>query len=308
MNIQIISDQKDYLIINKPAGLIAHGGKGIKEKTLSDWLIENYPEIAKVGDDPERPGIVHRLDKEASGLMLIPKNNEAFEFFKNQFKNRKIKKEYLALVYGKIEKEYGVIDFPIKRSSQGFKMAAIPSPKNENELELLRSGRGEYANYLEEYNKINQEGETKNEEEAEINKENKTEKETEGAQGDVGEKTEEKKMNNRARGGLKALEKSRQAITEFKVVKKFINFTLVRAIIKTGRTHQIRVHFFAYGHPLLGDNLYSNKKSKIKNQKIKPGRIFLIADTLGFKDLNGDWQEFKIEMDENLEGILDRIK
>ncbi|MFA7049622.1 MAG: RNA pseudouridine synthase [Patescibacteria group bacterium] len=304
MNIQIISDQKDYLIINKPAGLIAHGGRGIKEKTLSDWLIENYPEIAKVGDDPERPGIVHRLDKEASGLMLIPKNNEAFEFFKDQFKNKKKKKEYLALVCGKIEKGSGIIDFPIKRSAQGFKMAAIPSPKNENELELLRGGRGEYANYLEEYNKVNKENK-------EINEENKAEteiEETEGAQGDVEEKTEEKKMNNRARGGLKALEKSRQAITEFQVIKKFINFTLIRAIIKTGRTHQIRVHFFAYGHPLLGDNLYSNKKSKIKNQKVKPGRIFLIADTLGFEDLNGEWQEFKIEMDESLENILGRIK
>lgn len=303
MNIKIISDQKDYLVINKPSGLIAHGGRGIKEKTLSDWLVENYPEIAKVGDDPERPGIVHRLDKEASGLMLIPKTNEAFEFFKNQFKNRKIKKEYLALVCGKINKESGIIDFPIKRSAQGFKMAAIPSPKNENELELLRSGRGEYANYLEEYNKINKEP----------NEENKTETKIEGVKTEeesieTERKTEEQKINNRAKGGLKALEKSRQAITEFQVVKKFINFTLIRAIIKTGRTHQIRVHFFAYGYPLLGDNLYSNKKSKIQNQKIKPDRIFLIADTLGFEDLNGEWQEFKIEMDENLEGILGRVK
>jgi len=297
MNIEIISDQKDYLVVKKPAGLIVHGGKGIKEKTLCDWLIEKYPEIAKVGDDPQRPGIVHRLDKEASGLMIIPKNNETFEFFKNQFKKRKIKKEYLALVCGKINKEFGIIDFPIKRSSQGFKMAAIPSPKNENELELLRSGRGEYANYLEEYNKINEDN-------------NSEKNHSEETDGEIEENPEEddKKINNRAEGSLKALEKSRQAITEFKVVKKFINFTLIRAIIKTGRTHQIRVHFFAYGHPLLGDNLYKNKKSKIQNQKVKPGRIFLVADTLGFEDLNGEWQEFKIEMDEDLKNILNRIK
>lgn len=295
MNIKIISDQKDFLVIEKPAGLIAHGGRGIKEKTLSDWLIENYPEIASVGDDPQRPGIVHRLDKEASGLMLIPKNNQAFEYFKDQFKNRKIKKEYTALVCGKIAKENGVIDFPIKRSSQGFKMAAIPSPKNENELELLRSGRGEYANYLEEYNK------TKKEEKNEVFEEEAEEREEKDIDQD-------KKINNRAEGNLKALEKSRQAITEFQVIKKFINFTLVKAIIKTGRTHQIRVHFFAFGHPLLGDNLYKNKKSKIQNQKIKPERIFLVADTLGFKDLNGDWQEFKIDLDKDLQGILNRIK
>ncbi|PKM91622.1 hypothetical protein CVU82_00195 [Candidatus Falkowbacteria bacterium HGW-Falkowbacteria-1] len=308
MEIKIISDQKDYLVINKPAGMISHGGNGIKEKTLSDWLVEKYPEIKKVGEDPNRPGIVHRLDKEASGLMLIPKNNEAFEYFKKQFKERKIKKEYTALVCGQILRDEGIIDFPIKRSSQGFKMAAIPSPKNEEENELLNKRKGEYENYSQEKEEAPAEtnNNDNNEEEVEEITDNATDEES--SSNDATANKDKKTLTNRGWGNLKALEKSRQAITEFKIIKKLINFTLIKAKIKTGRTHQIRVHFFAYGHPLLGDNLYKNKKSKVQNKKLNPGRIFLIADTLGFKDLNGDWQEFKIEMDEDLKEILSKVK
>lgn len=302
MKIKIISNQKDYLIINKPAGVISHGGNGIKEKTLSDWLVEEYPEIKKVGEDPNRPGIVHRLDKESSGLMIIPKNNEAFQHFKEQFKKRRVKKEYTALACGKILKDEGVINFPIKRSSQGFKMAAIPLPKNETESELLEKRKGEYENYSQEKDCRSVEMISKKDEESD------KEKNEEDARSNAMENNEKKIMSNRGRGNLKALEKSRQAITEFKIIKKLINFTLVKVKIKTGRTHQIRVHFFAYGYPLLGDNLYKNKKSKKQNEKLKPGRIFLTADTLGFKDLEGDWQEFKIEMDEDLKEILGRTK
>jgi 23S rRNA pseudouridine1911/1915/1917 synthase len=280
MDIKIISDQKDYLVVLKPAGLIVHRGKGIKEKTLIDYILEKYPEIEKVGDDPDRPGIVHRLDKDASGLMIITKNNDSFEYFKNQFKNRKVKKEYTALVCGQIAKEYGVIDFPIKRSSQGYKMAAIPSPQNEEEETLLKAGKGEYQ-------KHSKEEETEDEE---------------------GEEEEYRGKTNRAKGNLKALEKSRQAITEFKVIKEFINFTLLKVIIKTGRTHQIRVHFYAYGNPLLGDMLYKNKKSKIQTQKVKPGRIFLMADCLGFYDQENNWQEFNADLDQNLKDILKKVK
>lgn len=256
---KIIYENEDYLIINKPAGLTVHGGAHIKEKTLVDFLLEKYPELKNVGEDPDRPAIVHRLDKEASGLMIIPKNNKSFEYFKDLFKTRKIEKEYIALVYGKIEKEEGLIDFPIKRSSQGHKMAAIPRPKDYSSLDTLSEEKAE-------------------------------------------------KLSNRGLGNLKALEKSRQAITEFTVIKKLINFTLVNVKIKTGRTHQIRVHFSAYGHPLLGDNLYGNKKSKIKNAKLKPGRIFLEAKKLAFIDPKGQAQEFTLELDSDLEEILKKVK
>jgi 23S rRNA pseudouridine1911/1915/1917 synthase len=253
-----IYENEDYLVINKPAGLTVHGGAHIKEKTLVDFLLEKYPDLKNVGEDPDRPAIVHRLDKEASGLMIIPKNNKSFEYFKELFKSRKIEKEYIALVHGKLSKDEDLIDFPIKRSSQGHKMAAVPRSKDYSAM---------------------------------------------------GESDEiDKSLSNRGRGNIKALEKSRQAITEFNVIKKLINFTLVKVRIKTGRTHQIRVHFSAYGHPLLGDALYGNKKSKVKNAKVNLGRIFLEACRLSFVDPQGEKQEFKINLSSDLENVLQKVK
>ncbi len=255
--IQIIEDNKDYLIINKPAGLIVHGGASIKEPTLVDWLLEEYPELKNVGEDPIRPAIVHRLDKEASGLMIITKNNSAFEYYKEQFKSRKIEKEYLALVFGNLDKNEDIIDFPIKRSSQGHKMACIP----------------------------------------------KTNKNIDGQ-----EDLDEEKICNRALGNIRALEKSRQAITEYSVIKRLINYTLIKVRIKTGRTHQIRVHFSAYGHPLVGDNLYGTKKTKIKNNKINLNRIFLMSSHLGFIDQLGEKKEFSIDLGPDLQEALLKLK
>lgn len=87
--------------------------KSSGEKTLADWLLENRPEVKGVGDSPERPGIVHRLDKETSGAMLVAKNQKSFDYLKNLFQSRQIKKTYLAWVYGKPEPEKGTIDKPI---------------------------------------------------------------------------------------------------------------------------------------------------------------------------------------------------
>lgn len=262
MDIQILEENNDYLIINKPAGLIVHGGPHINEKTLVDWLLKKYPKIKEVGEDPYRPGIVHRLDKEASGLMIIVKNNKAFNYFKNQFKKRKVKKEYLILAFGKIEKDEGIIDFPINRSSGGHKMAAIPkSIKNFNDSEEALDDKNSFNN-----------------------------------------------ISNRSQGNVKALEESREAITEFVVLKRYVNFTLLQIKMKTGRTHQIRVHFSAYGHPLLGDNLYGHKKTKIKNAKLNIGRIFLMANKLKFTDPSGEKKEFEIDLSDDLKEVLTKIK
>ncbi len=248
----IIFENDDYLVINKPAGLIVHGGTGITEPVLTDWLRTRYPEIENVGDDPIRPGIVHRLDKEASGLMVIAKTQKAFNHFKKQFQNRKIVKKYIALAHGAISKEEDVIAFPIRRSKDGYKMAALP-----------------------------------------VSSETISDK---------------NKPNNRDRGTLRAQEESKEAITEFCVLHRYINYTLLDVTIKTGRTHQIRVHFYAYGHPLVGDPLYWTKKSKVKNEKIKLGRIFLVARELSFKDVDGEKQKFSIELPADLQSFLDKTK
>ncbi|MDD4271221.1 MAG: RluA family pseudouridine synthase [Patescibacteria group bacterium] len=232
--IKIIYETDEFLIINKPAGLAVHGQTNY---TLADWLLEKYPNIKKIGDDPERPGIVHRLDKDVSGLMVIAKTQATFNNLKRQFQDRTIKKEYTALVYGKIMKDSAIINFPIKRAREGYKMAAMPA-----------TIKGEPA------------------------------------------------------------EAGRTAETEFKVIKRLINYTLLKIKIKTGRTHQIRVHLNAYDHPIMGDNIYSTAKTRIQNKKLNLGRIFLIADRLSFIDLTGVKQDYKIGLTDELKNILKIVK
>ncbi len=248
--IQIIHEDDDVLVINKPAGLIVHESDNTKEKTLAEYLVEVRPEIATVGEDSHRPGIVHRLDREASGLMVIAKNNESFKSLKEQFKTRKIKKQYLALAYGKIIADEALINFPIVRAKAGYKMAALPLK--------MRDGK----NFL----------------------------------------------SNRDKGNIVAREKSREAITNFEVIKRWPQYTLLEVKIKTGRTHQIRVHLAAYGHPLLGDNLYGTTKTKVKNNKVNLGRIFLLAQKLSFTSLNKEKMEFEIQPPIELKSFLDNLK
>lgn len=200
--LNILAETEEYLVINKPAGLIVHGGtKGAI--TLADILIDQYPKIKKIGDDPDRPGIVHRLDKEVSGLMVIAKTQDSFDNIKKQFKQRKVIKKYTTLVYGQISLEDSTISFPIKRAPDGFKMIALP---------ITKKGQ------------LNQDG--------------------------------------------------RSAMTEFSILKRFINYTLLKIKIKTGRTHQIRVHMSAYDHPIVGDNIYSKAKTRAQNNKFNLDRVF----------------------------------
>src|SRR3989344_9060625 len=114
MDPEIVFKNEDLLVLNKPAGLLMHvDGKGRKE-TLAGWLVANFPEIVNVGDKPkERPGIVHRLDKDTSGIVLIPRNQGYFEYLKDLFAQGNIKKTYLAFVKGSLKNKEGIIDTPI---------------------------------------------------------------------------------------------------------------------------------------------------------------------------------------------------
>ena len=247
---KMIAATPEYLVINKPAGLAVHAGGNLTEPTLADWLLANYKNIKNVGDDPIRPGLVHRLDKEVSGLMVIAKTQASFINLKNQFQTRAINKEYVALVHGRIAKDCGVISFPINRARDGYKMAALPSGSED-----LLSRRH---------------------------------------------------PKDRDQGNITSWLKSRAALTEFEVLKRFVNYTLLRVSLKTGRTHQIRVHFLAYGHPLAGDNLYCTKKTALKNKKLNLGRIFLAADHLSFRDLKGAVRDFRIDLPQELQAAMPR--
>jgi 23S rRNA pseudouridine1911/1915/1917 synthase len=215
MTPKIIYEDENYLVINKPVGLLVHKAPGSAEPTLVDWLIKHDPKIKTVGDNPDlRPGLVHRLDKETSGVMVIAKTAAAFEDLKKQFAAREVKKEYRAWVYGKIAKDQGEINFSIERSKDQPRMAAKPTGQ---------SGKA--------------------------------------------------------------------ALTEYLVLERKPHLTLVRVRPQTGATHQIRVHFFALGHPVVGDPLYQIKRYK----KQAVTRMLLHARSLGFRDLEGEWREFTIE-------------
>lgn len=126
--IRILSESPNYLAINKPAGLMVHSDGRTSEQTLADFILEKYPELSEVGEPMEidgkviaRPGIVHRLDKDTSGVIIVAKNREAFEHLKNQFKNKEVAKVYHAFVIGNIKEDRGMIDSPIGKSRNDFR-------------------------------------------------------------------------------------------------------------------------------------------------------------------------------------------
>ena len=228
IKLNIVYEDKDVIVINKPAGMVVHSTENskINHKILVNALLNYFPKIKNVGEDKFRPGIVHRLDKETSGLLIVAKNNQAFDYLKEQFQKRKIEKRYLALVVGKLKKEKGVIEKAIGRSK----------------------------------------------------------------------KTPTKQMivEKKSIGG-----KIREAKTEYNVVKRFNDYTLVKAIPKTGRMHQIRIHFASIGHPIAGDKKYSFKKQK---NLLKLDRHFLHAAYLKFKLPCGRM----IELESKLPGELEK--
>jgi len=193
MKISVIYEDENILAVNKPAGIAVHPDGRTKEYTLSDWVAENYPSIRGVGEpiklthggEIPKHGIVHRLDRDTSGVMIIAKNQEAFLFFKKQFQDRMVKKTYHAIVYGRVKEKKGVIDKPIGKSRSDFRQWSAEAG---------------------------------------------------------------------ARGTL------REATTEYELLKSTKDFSYLSLHPKTGRTHQIRVHLKAIGHPILCDKLYASKR------------------------------------------------
>jgi|SRR3989338_2118524 len=212
MRIKILYEDSNILAIDKPSGVLVHSDSRSKEETIQDYFLKKYPKLE----------IVHRLDKETSGVLLLAKNKKAHEFLKKQFVNREIKKIYHAIVVGNVKKDHEIINKPIGRSPKDFRRRL--------------SGRG-------------------------------------------------------VRGEL------REAITEYKVLKRFIDkkdkFTYLEIKPKTGRTHQIRVHMKYLNHPVVGDVLYNPKGLPLPNLPLRKGgekregRMMLHAKSIEFKNLKG---------------------
>ncbi len=123
---KIIHQDENIIVVDKPINLSVHKGLVIHERTLADFLIEEFPEIGNVGDDPTlRPGIVHRLDRETSGVIVIARNQKYFDHLKNLFKKREMEKTYLALVFGKLKEKQGKIEGEMGRSRRDFRKQAL---------------------------------------------------------------------------------------------------------------------------------------------------------------------------------------
>lgn len=195
MKPSILYEDKDILAVNKPAGLIVHPDGKSEGPFLTDWILKNYPKTKNVGEPIEtknygiinRPGIVHRLDRDTSGIILIAKTKKGYECLKEQFQDRTIVKKYLTFVYGEIKDQFGIINRPIGKS-----------PKDFRRWSATRGARGEL----------------------------------------------------------------REAETWYTLLIYRSGYSLLDVELKTGRTHQIRVHFKALNHPVVSDKLYASEKPK----------------------------------------------
>jgi 23S rRNA pseudouridine1911/1915/1917 synthase len=148
MNIPILFENDEYVILNKPAGLLVHGDGHAKEPVLTDWIAEHYPALREVGEAQRlangevivRPGIVHRLDRDTSGAIVVAKTPAAFAYLKAHFAGREVEKRYYAFVYGALKNDEGRIDRPITRSRSDFR-----------KWSAQRGGRGEAREAITEY-------------------------------------------------------------------------------------------------------------------------------------------------------------
>jgi 23S rRNA pseudouridine1911/1915/1917 synthase len=256
MDIKIIYEDNDVLVVDKPAGMVVFPEGQTKNGTVIDALIEKYPELKNAGDQP-RYGIVHRLDKDTSGVLLVAKNNKALIFLQKQF----------------INKTTGVI------------LSASLGNKNSdsNSLALLdnRTVEKKYVCLVEG-----------------IIKEDKGEIKTLIGRA-PGDKRKQKAypLNETSPG-------RREAITEYKVLERFKDYTLLEVEIKTGRRHQIRCHLSYLHHPIAGDKLYSFKNSPTPEGLT---RQFLHAKQLKIQLPSGNVKEFNSELPEELQKVLNNL-
>lgn len=224
MPLDVVYEDKDLLVINKAAGMVVHPAPGHSEDTLVNALLARYPDLRTAGEEM-RPGIVHRLDKDTSGLMIVARNAQAHAALAEQIKRHEVQKRYLALVEGRVALEQGSIDAPIGRD-----------PRRRQQMTITKLA-------------------------------------------------------------------GKEARTHFWVLQRFNRHTLLLLQLETGRTHQIRVHLRAIGHPVAGDPVYGSGNSV---RGVKLPRQFLHAYQLQFRHPStGEVLTFEAPLPADLQAVLD---
>lgn len=150
MKIKILFENKNLIVLDKPAGFAVHGDGKTEQKTISEYVLKNFSKLKYVGENLpgiEKPGIVHRLDKDTTGCLIIAKNQQAYENLKHQFLTKKIKKEYVALVWGNVKYDTGMINVPIARSKSDFRKKEIVKVTSEDREKFRGEERESLTRY-----------------------------------------------------------------------------------------------------------------------------------------------------------------
>ena len=223
--VEIIYEDRDIIVVNKPKGMVVHPANGNPDGTLVNAIMAICKDsLSGIGGEI-RPGIVHRLDKDTSGILIVAKNDKAHINLSQQIKEHKVKKTYIALVKGIVKENNATINMPIGRSEKDRKKMAVTK-------------------------------------------------------------------------------KGKEAITHFKVLKRYDKYTLLEINIETGRTHQIRVHLSQIGYPIVGDEVYSKGKNEwnIKGQ-------CLHAKSLDFKHpITNEDMHLEAKIPQYFEEVLEELK
>ena len=230
--LEIVYEDDSLLVVNKPAGMVVHPAPGNHTGTLVNALMYHCGDKLSSINGVIRPGIVHRIDKDTSGLLVVAKNDKAHAGLSEQLARHSITRKYKAIVYNNIKEESGTIAEPIGRD---------PGNRLRNSVLLP---------------------------------------------------------------GMPGAENARSAVTHYRVVERFGQFTFIEAELETGRTHQIRVHMAYIKHPLLGDELYGPAKNKMGAK-----RQMLHAEVLGFiHPATGEYMEFRCPLPDDYEKVLSRVR
>ena len=224
IELEIVYEDNDIIVVNKPKGLVVHPANGNPDGTLVNAIMAICKDsLSGIGGEI-RPGIVHRLDKDTSGLIIVAKNDQAHINMSKEIKDRQVKKIYIALVRGRVAENEATINMPIGRST-----------KDRKKMAVRKDGK--------------------------------------------------------------------EAITHFKVIKRYHNYTLLEVKIDTGRTHQIRVHMAEIGHPVVGDMVYSNGKNEFGVE----GQM-LHAKSLDFKHpITGKQMHLEAELPGYFKEVLNKL-
>lgn len=218
--IDILYEDEDLVVVNKEKGMVVHPAQGNYHDTLVNALLYHVKDLSGI-NGILRPGIVHRIDKDTTGILVVAKNDFAHGYLSAQLKDHSMKREYLALVHGNVKTDHGTIDAPLGRSR-----------KDRMKMAIVEDGK--------------------------------------------------------------------RAVTHYDVIRRYQGFTLIRAKLETGRTHQIRVHMASVHHPLVGDYVYGHKKETLKGQ-------LLHAATLGFETPHKGYIIFRTPVHQEFKEFLMKL-